>query len=191
MYPDGADAGNCSIGWHDPIFNWLLSDRVATESAVPYTANNQTCTAHQGDYRAVAWGFVSDQSVVPTVEEMKTALCEHGALVVTVRATPAFQAYAGGVFNQNEPGHVNLTVTLTGWDDAKQAWRIKNAWGSGWGEQGYMWIHYTSNQIGTAAAWVDAPRNLMTSPKLATLVKSREVVKPRFLVPVHKVRKRP
>jgi C1A family cysteine protease len=60
-------------------------------------------------------------------------------------------------------GAVNHGVTLIGWDDSKNAWLIKNSWGTGWGdtcgygsERGYMWITYTSDNIGYAAAWVQA-----------------------------------
>ena len=60
-------------------------------------------------------------------------------------------------------GTLNHAVTLIGWDDSKSAWLIKNSWGTGWGdtcgfgtERGYMWISYTSDNIGYAAAWVQA-----------------------------------
>jgi hypothetical protein len=75
---------------------------------------------------------------------------------VAVEVTNAFRAYTGGVFNESSTGDVNHGVTLIGWDDAKQAWRIKNSWGPGWGESGYMWIDYQSNSIGYGASWVQA-----------------------------------
>lgn len=60
-------------------------------------------------------------------------------------------------------GAVNHAVTLIGWNDRTNAWPIKNSWGTGWGDKcgygtdgGYMWISYTSDNIGYAAAWVDA-----------------------------------
>jgi hypothetical protein len=70
--------------------------------------------------------------------------------------TPAFKAYMSGVFNEGSNADINHAVTLVGWDDSQQAWRIKNSWGTGWGESGYMWIAYTANKIGYAASWVQA-----------------------------------
>ena len=42
---------------------------------------------------------------------------------------------------------------LIGWDDSKQAWLVKNSWGTGWGEGGYAWIHYGANDIGRTGTW--------------------------------------
>lgn len=52
-------------------------------------------------------------------------------------------------------------VLLIGWDDEKGAWLVKNSWGEEWGEKGFGWIKYGSNNIGVFAAWIDA------EPKLA------------------------
>jgi cathepsin L len=65
----------------------------------------------------------------------------------------------------------NHAVTLIGWNDAKQAWLIKNSWGTSWGdtcgygdERGYMWINYKTNNVGYAAAWVKAKSNYYELP---------------------------
>lgn len=33
-------------------------------------------------------------------------------------------------------------VVITGYDDSKQAFKIKNSWGEGWGDEGYGWLPY-------------------------------------------------
>lgn len=33
-------------------------------------------------------------------------------------------------------------VTIIGWDDSKQAFLIKNSWGTGWGQHGNFWMPY-------------------------------------------------
>jgi cathepsin K len=45
-------------------------------------------------------------------------------------------------------------VLLVGWDDAKGAWLLKNSWSSQWGINGFMWIKYGVNSVGTSPAWV-------------------------------------
>jgi C1A family cysteine protease len=152
---DCSGAGSCSGGWW--AFQYLIDTGSAKESDYPYLAADGTCkTDVDRPYKAVAWGYVDSSVAIPTVSALKQALCEYGPLAVAVEVTPAFQAYKSGVFNEKSTGRVNHGVTLVGWDDTKKAWKIKNSWGPGWGESGYMWIAYGSNSIGYAAAWTQA-----------------------------------
>src|SRR5262249_39263695 len=122
--------------------------------------------ARANGLKALTWDYVNyPPDKIPTVPQLKTALLEHGPLVVLVRVTDAFKAYRGGVFNERERGEVNHAVTLIGWDDSKKAWLIQNSWGSDWGTKirldntdfgGFMWIAWNSNSVGKYAAWLDA-----------------------------------
>jgi len=152
---------SCGGGWW--AFPYLMNPGVATEASYPYTHVKGACRSVARPYHAIAWGYVGNDHNIPTVGALKQYLCAYGPLAVAVRVTPGFQAYTSGVFNEHAAGSVNHGVTLIGWDDAKQAWLIKNSWGTGWGEtggfgteRGYMWIGYSSNSIGYAAAWVRA-----------------------------------
>lgn len=162
--------GNCSGGWW--AFDFLIHHGVASEANYPYTATDTPCMGNvPSPYRAVAWGYVHANGGVPSVGEMKQALCQYGPLAVAVRATVEFQSYRSGVFNQRDLGNVNHGVTLIGWDDTKNAYLIKNSWGPSWGEDGgfgseggFMWIAYDSNSIGFGAAWVRARNNYYMIP---------------------------
>lgn len=41
---------------------------------------------------------------------------------------------------KNLGGHA---VLCTGYDDKRQAFRIKNSWGTGWKDKGYFWMPYS------------------------------------------------
>lgn len=150
----GCGSGTCNGGWMEWVANYLKIKGTGTEASKPYTASNGTCTAIARPYMASAWGFVAGTGL-PSVAQLKAALVQHGVLSVGVMATPAFQAYSGGVFNQSTPG-LNHCVAIVGWNDGLGAWLIKNSWGTGWGMGGYMWIKYGANGIGSHAVWVDA-----------------------------------
>ena len=47
-------------------------------------------------------------------------------------------------FSGKASGSPNHAIVLTGWDDSKGAWRLRNSWGTSWGSSGYMWIKYGS-----------------------------------------------
>lgn len=151
-------AGSCSGGWYYPAFEFMRKDGAVLEGQFPYQAQDVGCRNMNNatKFQAETWGFVSDYQEIPDVGDLKQAMCEHGPLAVAVNATEFFQWYTGGVFNEKDRNGINHAVTLVGWDDNKKAWLMKNSWGTGWGESGYMWIAYDSNNIGAYAAWVDA-----------------------------------
>jgi C1A family cysteine protease len=152
---DCSGAGDCNGGWW--AFQYLIDTGSAKEADYPYTAKKGACnTGVQRPYKAVAWGYVDSTVQIPSVAALKKALCEYGPLAVGVAVTPAFQAYKSGVFNEGSNKDADHPITLVGWDDSKQAWRVKNNWGTGWGESGYMWIAYNTNKIGYGACWVQA-----------------------------------
>lgn len=157
------DGYNCSGGWWP--FDYIKKNGgLTSEAFYPYTAKKGFCASKKLLYKLDTFGFVKNDGSTPPVDELKDSLCQHGPLVVAVRATDAFQAYVDGVFNEHDPScdivhHdgtcINHAVTIVGWDDEKKAWIIKNSWGPDWGMQGYMYIAYDSNNIGYMAAWAE------------------------------------
>jgi cathepsin L len=89
---------------------------------------------------------------------MKEAIAKYGAIATSVKVTPAFQAYAGGIFDEHTrvsgQKDVNHAVTIVGWDDNKRAYLVENSWGPRWGDKGFIWVEYGCNNIGYGASWV-------------------------------------
>jgi cathepsin L len=160
---DCANAGGCAGGWHGNVLNFLRSKGVTGSDKVPYTGKPAgMCQSQDHPYSAINWDYVDKIGAQASPSAIKQALCTHGPVVSAVYATRNFQIYSGGVFNEFNEGQgsssVNHDILIVGWDDQKDAWLIKNSWGDKWGEGGFMWIRYRSNQIGFGAAWVDAIR---------------------------------
>ena len=150
------DKGDCSGGWHGSAFNHFV-EFGAILSVQEYTAKVNPCKQKQGT-KAVTWDYVNypvDQ--LPSVNQLKAALLEHGPLAVLIRIDEPLKAYKGGVFNERNPGTVNHAVLMLGWDDRKKAWLILNSWGTQWGEDGYAWVAWGSNSVGMYAAWIEVP----------------------------------
>lgn len=157
---DCSGGGSCSGGWYANVFNYYMRNSVVQESAAPYKNKEGSCTVRNssGNHKISAWGYVKRDMGIPTVAEMKEALCTYGPICATIKATNAFQGYKSGIFDEHArvtgPRDINHAVLIVGWDDAKRAYLVKNSWGTAWGEQGYVWVEYGCNNIGYGAAWI-------------------------------------
>ncbi len=154
--------GNClDGGWYFTAWDNLQGEGNAAQSNYTYEGQDAQCKwSTPTPYHWGSWGWATD-GVDPDVPAIKRALCKHGPLATAVVAgTPAFGAYSSGVFNERSTQQIDHAVTIVGWSDQKKAWLIKNSWSTGWGDRGYMWIHYDSNRIGSYTAWVQARKHV-------------------------------
>lgn len=164
---DGFDIGTCAGGYTVMVYDYLQREGAPLESQVPYEERDATCDRGLRAKDKIAnWGFVDESGGVPTVDELKAAICNYGPVSTSVYVSPAFKAYTGGVFDEQANGPTNHAVSLVGWDDKRGAWLLRNSWGTWWGEDGYMWIEYGSNMVGSSAAWaVVEPDDAPAEPK--------------------------
>ena len=58
----------------------------------------------------------------------------------------------------------NHAVLLVGWDDAKKAWKSRTHGATSWGEKGFMWIAYGSNNIGAMPRLAGAGQSTYYKP---------------------------
>lgn len=168
-----ADKGDCTQGgWHGSAFAHIVDHGAMPMAGLQllqgnnwtggeYSGKKGPCEV-KGGVRGVAWDYVYPEQPTqpPPVDRIKIALMEHGPLAALVRTDDAFNAYQGGVFNEHTPGRCDHAILITGWDNQKKAWRVLNSWGTKWGEGGFMWIAWDSNNIGQWAAWIKAPITL-------------------------------
>jgi C1A family cysteine protease len=162
VYASEQDLIDCIQGQSCAHADWIHFDQlatgIATETQVPYAPQpvNRACS-NLNTYRALTSAYVSSQNAVPDTSSIKQALCDHGPLATAIFSTVAFQAYNGGLYSDPNPEtSVNHAIVIVGWDDTQQAWRVKNSWGTGWGEGGFGWVQYASGNIGYGAQWVEA-----------------------------------
>lgn len=183
-------AGTCQGGGTKGAIDFLVSTGTTTDANLPDSGTNGTPDVNDfpKPYQALVAGFVSDTESIPSVSEIKAAMCEHGPVVSWIGVTDSFVAYTGpSVYKDDDyateamkpcpaSGPINGAVcghfvTIIGWSDPKHAWLIKNSWGTNWGnacgtgtERGYMWIDYGSNQIGAGAMWEEARNKMYRLP---------------------------
>ncbi|MBN1661338.1 MAG: protease inhibitor I42 family protein [Anaerolineae bacterium] len=159
-----SDDWGCDGGWwaHDyHEWKYIADEREAGaryEADKPYQAADVPCNPPHPPHELISgWAEINPYSSVPTVAEIKQAIYDYGPVSAAVCVGDAWDYYSGGLFSTNETcsGNVNHGVVLVGWDDSLGAWRLRNSWGPGWGESGYMWIAWGTSLIGYGAAYIN------------------------------------
>lgn len=159
---------DCGGGWwaHD-YHKWRIPPGETEAGAVPevdfpYTATDAPCNSpYDKAYQIDNWAYVPGNE--NDIDEIKQAIYQYGPVAAAVAVGPAFQGYSSGVFDNDESGYgINHAIVLVGWDDAYSwegdtygVWILRNSWGSGWGDGGYMYITYGTSRVGYAANYIE------------------------------------
>ncbi|KAK1947148.1 Vignain [Phytophthora citrophthora] len=136
----------CGGGYAAYTMDWVANKR----SGKMCTLDTYPFTSDDGNVASCAMGSCTEFDVGVTGYE--SAREDPGAIEDAVRNQPvsiflysgstAFQYYSGGVLtggNCDKTGsHSGLAVGFGETDDGVLYWRIKNQWGTSWGEDGYV-----------------------------------------------------
>ena len=158
------DGWSCGGGWYAHAYEKdkqgkdLSGPGAVPESDFPYVATDVDCGGpHVHSYLIKDYGAVMGD--VGAVDDIKQAIVDHGPVSIALAVDGNFQAYSGGIFNANTATSINHAVVLVGWDDnnGNGYWILRNSWGPGWGESGYMRICWGVDLVGYNTTWIDYP----------------------------------
>merc|ERR1719482_2085165 len=107
-------------------FNLTVTNGIALESDIPYRGRDEKCQEYKAAVKVS--GYVKNP--VNDAAALETALATKGPMSVTVAAS-SWQLYGG----DNTLDHGVQAVGYT-----KDYWIVRNSWGAGWGEKGYIRI---------------------------------------------------
>lgn len=142
----------CSGGFMDARFE--VAKGQTTEALCPYKASSRWQSCSKPKFaKAARWGMIGSRSRPPSIEELKSAILEYGALAVTVAAGSGFSPDRTGKITSCGSRQVNHMVALVGYrtlHDGTTEFKIKNSWGKGWGAQGYAWSRQGCNKLASS-----------------------------------------
>lgn len=118
----------CNGGLMDNAFKYVRDHGIVQESEYPYKAVKQTCQKTAGGPFKIS-GFTD----IKDCNTLANSVAGR-PISVAVDATN-WSPYKSGVFN-NCKTSLNHGVLLVG--VASDSWKVKNSWGTSWGESGYI-----------------------------------------------------
>merc|ERR1719453_1853472 len=134
----------CNGGLMDNGFKYLEAKGDALESKYAYTAKTGTCSSQKSADPALAKGSVTSfNDVTSDSASQLMAAVSKGPVSVAIEADQSgFQFYKSGVFSGTCGTNLDHGVLVVGYgtDSGKDYWKVKNSWGTTWGQEGYIML---------------------------------------------------
>jgi len=141
----------CNGGLMDNAFKYAEAKGLCTEAAYPYTARDGTCKASSCTLSANS--KLAGYKDVTHTENALGASVDTQPISVAIEADQSgFQLYKSGVFSGACGKSLDHGVLLVGYGDQSTTpyWKVKNSWGTSWGEAGYIRMVRNQDECGIA-----------------------------------------
>jgi len=133
-------AGNhgCNGGLMDDAFQYIIKNQgLGSEASYPYTARDGACK------KVPSVATISGFKDVPKGEQGLMSAVQLEPISIAIEADQSsFQHYRSGVFTGPCGKSLDHGVLLVGYgtDGTTDYWKVKNSWGTSWGDSGYIRI---------------------------------------------------
>ncbi len=158
LIPSSGKSTQCNGSNFEPALQAMIDKGVATMNEVPFANSKMVCDNVSGkgssiklaQYRVVAYSAdmsSNGKSYGMTKENIKYYL-NQGPLVFGAQLGNRFMSWnSSSVLTYDDKTyngqHAYHAMLLVGYDDERNAFRVRNSWGSdGWGDKGSIWIDY-------------------------------------------------
>jgi len=133
----------CDGGWTEKAYNYVKSVKgLVTDHEYPYTSYQGTTGSCKVNTGTAVIG-VSSYTTVSGESNMASYVQNHGPLSVCLDAS-SWNSYTGGIMKTCGKS-VDHCVQAVGVDTAGGYWKVRNSWGTKWGESGFIRLSYGSN----------------------------------------------
>merc|ERR1711865_786962 len=146
----------CNGGLMDDGFKFLEADGDSTESDYAYTGVSGTCSSSK---ESAAAGLKKGK--ITSFKDVESKSCSQlmaavakGPVSVAIEADQTgFQHYSTGVFSSTCGDKLDHGVLAVGYgtDGGTDYWKVKNSWGSTWGDAGYIRMAKSCDSTGRAS----------------------------------------
>ncbi|POM61661.1 Papain-like cysteine protease C1 [Phytophthora palmivora] len=116
-----------------------------------YVLNSSSCNSQ--DVGITGYSQLSDE------DELLSAIDEHPVIVAVASGNNVWKQYSGGVVSSCDSWNLDHAVVAVGYDSSSI--KIRNSWGTYWGEDGYIRLARSSSKEGTCGVTSD-----MSTPQM-------------------------
>ncbi len=136
----GRDRGATIIAAMDLVVN----QGAATLKTMPYTLNHRQQPPAAARKEAARYPAQTFERLTPSNHRaVKTQLSQGHPVIFGMIIHRNFMDYRSGVYDTTRgPRMGGHAMTLIGYDDQKQAYKLINSWSDQWGLDGYAWVSY-------------------------------------------------
>ena len=153
-YSDPRDG--CKGGWYEQAWGYIKkTGRLGLMNEIPYKGKDGACSysgKSNGAYDVKYLGYGS----VFGDDNLAAATAQYVPAVAITVENDLFSYKQGWYDGCNTPKSVNHAVTVVGYEAG--FWKVKNSWGSGWGEKGYVRMAREKPSICKIANYVKYPK---------------------------------
>ena len=137
---DKVDSG-CSGGLMDNAFKFAEANAICTEDSYPYKARAGTCAASSCTVGLPKGDVTGYKDVSKDDEQALMEAVNQQPVSIAIEADKmAFQSYRSGILSTTCGSSLDHGVLLVGYgsENGKDYWKVKNSWGTTYGEDGYV-----------------------------------------------------
>ncbi|KAL4138381.1 hypothetical protein PRIC2_001887 [Phytophthora ramorum] len=148
----------CSGGAPVYAFEYVQQNGLCTEDSYPYTSDSGYADSCSSSCNSQDTG-ITGYSQLSGEDELLSAVNEHPVVVAVSSGNNVWKQYTGGVVSSCDTSDLDHAVVAVGYDSSSI--KIRNSWGSYWGEDGYIRLARGSSSEGTCGVLSD-----MSTPQM-------------------------